>query len=244
MGAGNSVCYWLREKTAKGKCTHGPVAFSPRSTSVLLPALELSGLPGGKAWKSRGLCYWPRIRILIMSLRLHAIYKNKKEIPFSFFFFFFSYKIHCCMANLARNSRLFEWAYVLMWGMCLFIRAMDLGKKNHPYLHSSKGLQLSLGPCQIPHFLIQQECWTSTPWPSAALWLPASARGTAVRGPLWDEMALYLGAPALGWLRGKNVTVTEVRDPAAQDPHQSWQTYWQRDGWHPTADLGGLAFVT
>lgn len=56
--------------------------------------------------------------------------------------------------------------HTLMFGVCLFIRAVDL-VKNHPCLHSSKGLQLRLGPCArsytCQHTLIQQGRWTRAP---------------------------------------------------------------------------------
>lgn len=51
--------------------------------------------------------------------------------------------------------------HTLMFGMCLFIRAVDL-VKNHPCLHSSKGLHsvwvLALGQTRVST-LVQQGCW-------------------------------------------------------------------------------------
>lgn len=86
---------------------------------------------------------WPRVRILIVSVRLHVIYKNKKITPFSFFSFKFTDLLLTSLKIWGYFNGLVHIIQTLVFGMCLFISTMDLGK-NLPHLHSSKGLQLSL----------------------------------------------------------------------------------------------------
>ena len=90
--------------------------------------------------------YWARIRILITPLRLHVIYENRK---ITLFFHFLAIKFTDLLLTWLKIQGYFNGfvhiIQVLMFGMHLFTRAMNLGK-NHPCLHSSQGWQLSLGP--------------------------------------------------------------------------------------------------
>lgn len=104
--------------------------------------------------------YWPRVRILIMSVRLHVIYKMRSLLLFHFLAIKFTNLLLTSLKSWGYFNGLVHTIQALMFGMCWFIKAMDLGK-NHPHLHSSKRLQLGLSSRPrsyvSAHFLSEQE---------------------------------------------------------------------------------------
>ena len=136
---------------------------------------------------------------------------------------------------------------VLMFGMHLFTRAMNWGK-NHPCLHSSKGWKLSLGP--HPRSYTCEHIF----WSTGTLVLSTLSSHCSMRaGQFWSHCSqkairrwdsIVSGSSSSGVTERQKYS-SRIQGPCSvYHPYQSWQTYWQHDGWHPTTDLGGLASVT